>query len=295
MSSVIRLPKAAAAAVRASRQALRRGAILARQVGELPFELRPGSAAHCRAPGSSCSVRTSCAGRSSTLWRCLRASASSAAAWRSISSWRAGIDVEGLQITPQRVGGLADEDAWPPPAAAPAERAADRRPPRRASAVVRLRQKVVRAGAVSFVDGGQRGPRRFREAAAPGDALLLDEQLFDRRHRRDLGLEFSELIAQQIEARFAVLRGRFERLVVAAAAAVALVDGRSRLPVRSALVQVLIEQLALCAALHQVLEFLLAVDLDQELGELAQCLHRHQLAVHIGARAAVRRRSRAAR
>ena len=54
------------------------------------------------------------------------------------------------------------------------------------------------------------------------------------------------------------------------------------------LVQMLIEQLALRAALHQVLELLLTVNLDQELGELAQCLHRHQLAVDIGARAAVR-------
>ena len=50
----------------------------------------------------------------------------------------------------------------------------------------------------------------------------------------------------------------------------------------------LVEQLALRAALHQVLEFLLAVDLDQEFGQLAQGLHRHQLAVHVGARAAVR-------
>ena len=48
-----------------------------------------------------------------------------------------------------------------------------------------------------------------------------------------------------------------------------------------------VEQLALRAALHQMLKFLLAVDLDQEFGELAQRLQRDQLAVHVGARAAV--------
>ena len=57
---------------------------------------------------------------------------------------------------------------------------------------------------------------------------------------------------------------------------------------RSCLAQVLIEQLALCAALHQMLELLLAVDFDEEFGEFAQRLNRHQLAVDIGARAAVR-------
>ena len=93
------------------------------------------------------------------------------------------------------------------------------------NAVRAFASKIVRIGAVILVDGGERGPRRFREAAAPGDALLLHEQLFDRRHRGHFGLQLGELIAQQVETRFAVLRGRFERLVIAAAAAVALVDG----------------------------------------------------------------------
>ena len=49
-----------------------------------------------------------------------------------------------------------------------------------------------------------------------------------------------------------------------------------------------IEQLALRAALHQMLEFLLPVDFDQIFGELAQRLNRNHLAVDVGARAAVR-------
>ena len=99
---------------------------------------------------------------------------------------------------------------------------------RAAQCRLRLRQQIVRVGAVILVDRSERQPRRFREAAASGDALLLDEDLLDRRHRRHFGLQFGELIAQQIETCFAVLRGRFERLVIAAAAAVALVDRRSR-------------------------------------------------------------------
>jgi len=53
------------------------------------------------------------------------------------------------------------------------------------------------------------------------------------------------------------------------------------------LVEMLIEHLALCAALDQVLKLLLAVHLDEEFGKLPQLLYRHQLTVHIGTRAPI--------
>src|ERR1700721_3703994 len=81
----------------------------------------------------------------------------------------------------------------------------------------------MRAVAVRLVGGGQRGARRRRQPAAAGNALLLDEQLFDGGHGGDLRLEFGELIAQEIEARAAILGGGLERLEVAAAQAIALV------------------------------------------------------------------------
>ncbi len=60
--------------------------------------------------------------------------------------------------------------------------------------------------------------RRPRPATRFGRRRVLDL-----RHRRHFGLEFAQLVAQQVEARIAVLGGRFERLEVAPAAAVALV------------------------------------------------------------------------
>ena len=60
---------------------------------------------------------------------------------------------------------------------------------------------------IVLIHRSERGARRLRQAAAAGDALLLHEQLFDRRHRRHFGLELGQLIAQQIETRFAVLGG----------------------------------------------------------------------------------------
>ena len=49
-----------------------------------------------------------------------------------------------------------------------------------------------------------------------------------------------------------------------------------------------VEHFALGAAIHQALEFLLAVDFDQVLRQFPQCLNRYHLAVHIGSRTAVR-------
>ena len=49
----------------------------------------------------------------------------------------------------------------------------------------------------------------------------------------------------------------------------------------------LVQHFALRAAVHQTLEFLLAVDLDEKFRQFPQSLDGHQLAVHIGARAAV--------
>ena len=76
-------------------------------------------------------------------------------------------------------------------------------------------------------------------------------------------------------------------LVFAAAGAVALVDLRHR-GGELCIAETLIEQVALGAALDQMLELLLTVDLDQHVGEFAQRLNRHHLPVDVGARAAVR-------
>ena len=139
---------------------------------------------------------------------------------------------------------------------------------------------------IGVVNGVKGGTRRGAQPAPPRDAFLLDEQLFDRRHRRDLGFEFGELVAQQIEAGVAVLGGRFQRIVVAPAGPVTAVDlGHLA---RQCRVETLIEQIALRGAFDQVLKFLLAVNFDEEFAELPQLLEGDQLPVDVGARAAVR-------
>src|SRR5579859_717327 len=74
--------------------------------------------------------------------------------------------------------------------------------------------------------------------------------------------------------------------MVAPAGAQALMNFRHDAGERG-LVETLIEHLPLCAALDQVLKFLLAVYLDEVFGELLELLYWHQLTVHIGTRASV--------
>ena len=50
---------------------------------------------------------------------------------------------------------------------------------------------------------------------------------------------------------------------------------------------VAVEQLALRGGARQGLELVLAVDIDEDVAGFAQQLHRHRLAVEVGARAAI--------
>ena len=125
-------------------------------------------------------------------------------------------------------------------------------------------EQIVRAVAVGFVDSGERGAGRDAQAAARGDAFLIGEQLLDLRRRRHFGFELAQLIAQQVQPRIAVFRRAFQRLEFAAAGAVAFEQLPRRCSSRRGVAQAFIEQLALRGAAHQMLEFLLAVDFDQD-------------------------------
>src|ERR1700690_2783522 len=96
-------------------------------------------------------------------------------------------------------------------------------------------------------------------------------------------------MAQQIEPFLAVRGSRRERLVIAPAGPIAAVKGRHGRDELCA-AQMLIEHLALRAALDQMLKFLLTMDFYEEFRKFAQRLNRHQLAVDVGARTAVRAR-----
>ena len=197
-----------------------------------------------------------------------------------------GIDLESLQVMPQRLGGLARQDGGFADeirglfeARIGLRGAAQRRG--------RLGQQIMRARVVVFVDGRERRARRGSEPASSGDALLFREELLDGAHGGDLALELGQLVAQQVEAGVAVLDRRRQRLMLEPAGAQALVDfrdggGEARVG------QALIEKLALGAALDQVLIFLLAVNLDQKFRQLAQRLERDELTVDVGTRASVR-------
>ncbi len=116
--------------------------------------------------------------------------------------------------------------------------------------------------------------------------LALDSELLDLGGLQVQRFQLAEVIAQQLEPRFAVLRRRGCAIALLAQlgpCAVLLGYGIEQL----AIVATLIEQLALRGALHQRLVFHLAVNVDERLAELPQCLDRHRLAVHIRARAAV--------
>ena len=131
-----------------------------------------------------------------------------------------------------------------------------------------LAEQIVRARALLVVHGVERGARRLSEPPSAGDALLFGEQRLDIGGGGDLALELGELVAQQLEPRLAVLGSRPERFEFGAAGAVATVQignggNACRLEAR-------IEEFALRAALHQVLVLLLAMNLDEQIGELAQ-------------------------
>ena len=170
------------------------------------------------------------------------------------------VHVERIEIVPEGVRGLAHENGG---------LAEELR--RRAELGVRLQrgtqrrgglgEEVVRARALLVVYRIERTARRLSESPATGNALLLREQRLDVGGGGDLGLELGELVTQQVEPRVAVLRGRPQRFVFLAADTVTPVQigHRGSLCRREPRV----EELALRAALHEVLVLLLSVDLDE--------------------------------
>ncbi len=134
-----------------------------------------------------------------------------------------------------------------------------------------LGDQAVRIEAFRFVNGGERRSCGLGEPAAIGDAPAFDEQFLDGRHRRDLGGEFGDLVAQQIQPGVAVRHRGTEIIQFTPAGAmfcVQSVDGRHQ----GGVGQMSVQEFALDAALHEVLEFLLAMDLDHELRKISQRL-----------------------
>src|SRR5262249_488399 len=100
------------------------------------------------------------------------------------------------------------------------------------------------------------------------------------------GFELAHLVAQQLEFRIAIARLALEReraveeLEPDAMRDPDLTDARGERAVA-------IEQLALRRAAREGLEFVLAVDIDEDAAGFAQHLHGHRLTIQIGARATV--------
>ena len=128
--------------------------------------------------------------------------------------------------------------------------------------------------------------RAGRQSAVLRQALPFGSELVDLAGLEIQRLELAEVITQQLQPRFAILRGRGGAVALLTQLRPCTVLFGNRIE-QLAMVAALIEQLALRGALHQRLIFHLAVDIDERFAELAQCLHGHRLAVHIRARASI--------
>ena len=140
--------------------------------------------------------------------------------------------------------------------------------------------------AVAFVAECERALGAFREPAAVRETVaLLDKGLRFAGGEAE-GLELADLVAQELEPCAAVARHRGKRIPLRAVLpprrGERLDFARER--ARNAMG---IDDLALRVAADERLEFLLAVDVDQELAELAHALRGQRLAIHVLARAAV--------
>jgi hypothetical protein len=148
------------------------------------------------------------------------------------------------------------------------------------------RQQAVGAGLLGFIqrrDRALHGARKHRAVQDPG-ALFVErgELTADQRQR----IEFLHLMAQQIEARMAVTGGRldFEGLAhqrQPPGVGAPDLGGQGLEPTKT------VDQLPLRCGADQGLEFMLAMDVDQQLTGIAQHLHRHCLPVEPGAAATI--------
>ncbi len=127
----------------------------------------------------------------------------------------------------------------------------------------------------------------FREPTQARDALaFLDERVAFAVPGVE-GAEFRRVMPQQVEAGFAVLQALFERGTLLIERAPFFVGGAHGGHVRFELAAA-VDGGALVAAPRQRLEFELPVHVDEQFAERAQRLHRDDLAVEVGATAAVR-------
>ena len=116
----------------------------------------------------------------------------------------------------------------------------------------------------------------MRSSASRADFALLEIEC----------LELAGLVAQQLDARFAIARLAFEldgAIDERDPDLVRLAHAAGELEVLAEVIQ----QLALRAAARQRLEFVLAVNVDDQGADVAQQVERHGHAVEIAARAAI--------
>ncbi len=126
----------------------------------------------------------------------------------------------------------------------------------------------------------------FGQAAEAGDALAFLDHRFGFARLGIERLQFGDEMTQQVEPRFAVAR----TLLEGGALFVERLPGRMRRAhgcVLRGQLAAAVERLALVTAARQRLELELAVHVDQQFAECAQRLHRHRLAVQVGAAAAI--------
>ncbi len=149
------------------------------------------------------------------------------------------------------------------------------------------RAEGVGVRAVALVEQRKCALRRFRQPATVGEPVALVEECLGLASAEPECLELADLVAQQLEAsrcgpapgpRAGSARGSHARHSPASCG-----DARGQ----SRGDAVVVDDLALRVARDQRLEFLLAVDVDQQLAERAHALRRQRLAVHVLARAPV--------
>ncbi len=138
-----------------------------------------------------------------------------------------------------------------------------------------------------FVQLQQRCLRSFGKASAIGQASALFVESAHLTIGELQRIELAHLIAQQLEASVPVARQALELdHPIELAEPDAVRD--LHLAHHRIVTPEVIDELALRGAARQRLEFVLAMDIDEDRPELAQQLHRHDLPVEVGARAAIR-------
>ena len=144
----------------------------------------------------------------------------------------------------------------------------------------------VRVALLGIVEEGDRGLRRLDQAAAVHEPLALLEQLRELAVLHVERFELADLELHELGARVAVAHAalEIERAVQQREPHALQPRDLAGEPFEAARG---VEQLALRGRAHERLEFVLAVDVDQQYADLAQQLQRHGLAVQVRAAAAV--------